>query len=192
MGHGNDTGKQIVTQNVGNADTTLANGPSSVVNPLIQKRVEKASSDLDQIDAGNFAGLPLVQAVNDAANRMRSYTPKPSGSAALSANAGGAGGGYADQEAAYNKRLLNDQVGNATVGAVQAERNNAIGTLFPGSAQLDQFDLQKAATYGGLAGQGNALYNTQQNNSFWSNLSKSFGQGLGQNLSGANAGGGFV
>lgn len=132
-----------------------------------------------------------MNAVNQAAQRMRSWNPSPAGDAALAANASG-GSGYATQENEYRKRLQDNTIANIMPQAVEAERSNALGTLFPGAQQIDQFDLQKAATYGGLAGQGNALYGTQQNNSFWSNLSKSFGQGLGQNLSGANAGGGFV
>lgn len=187
MGKGDQTGKQIVTQQVSNADNTLQNGPSNQAQSILLGQVQKSNDELNQINAGNFAGVPLVQAVNQAANLMRNYTPKPSGSAALAANENGAGGGYADQEEAYRKRLLQDEVGNATVGAVQAERNYDTSVLFPGTSAIDQFDLQKAATYGQLAGQGNQLYNTSQQYGFWSNLGRSFGSSLGR--IGGDAGG---
>src|SRR5882757_360193 len=101
MGSGNDEAKQLANKADQSSVKTLDN---STFNPLAKAGIDKAGTDLQDIQAGRFGGLPLVQAVNQAANRLKSWNPAPMGDAALAAGASG-DGGYALQQENYRKRL---------------------------------------------------------------------------------------
>jgi len=182
LGSGNDQAKQLANKADTSSVTTLDN---STFNPLAKAGIDRAGTDLQNIQAGKFGSLPLVQAVNQAANRLKSWNPAPMGDAALAAGASGQGG-YATAEDSYRRRLQDRAVSDLMPQAVEAERNYSSSILYPGAQGESAYDLAKAAGYAGAGGQAANLYNLESNNGFWNHLTNSLGQSLGQSLGGVS------
>lgn len=168
------------------AATDATKNAGAATNPLIEKQVKYASDTLDKIHNKDYSGLPLVSAINSAAERMRAFQPKPSGEAALAASAAGNGGGYAQQQEAYRRRVLDNQVGNLVPEAVQAEEQNAKSTLFPGAEFLSNFDLARAGQYLGNTNSAASIYNANRANSFGNQFKGAFASALGKFAGGGN------
>lgn len=182
MGHSDKTAKTT-------ADTGLVQGQQVAqqtnYNPYATAVINQQGQNLQDIQAGKFGGLPLVNAVKAGADRARSWNPAPLGDAALAANASG-GSGYATAENEMRKRMLDNTVSNLVPQAVEQERNYATGVLFPGAQAESAFGLAKSAALTGNANAAANLYNMSSQNGFWNHLTNSFGNSLGSTLGGAN------
>ncbi len=161
---------------------------SATINPYIQQVTDQAGKNLTNIQAGDFSGLPLVNAVKQGADRARSWNPPAVGDAALASNAAG-GSGYAVAENELRKRQMDNTVSNLVPQAVQAEQQNNYGVLFPGAQMTSAFELARANALAGTSSNANNVYNTSANTGFFNKFGGSFFSSLGSGLGGVLTGG---